>query len=103
MGKDVGAAVQGINLEDLQAYVDQTIELSIQDHTGEEQPAPFVKKQVKKVELCPDLTHVRLYFDHRNFLAIPLATDVAVIDKGLVAFDDVSKLYYVIREVDKYE
>jgi hypothetical protein len=103
MGKDVEAAVPGINLEDLKKYVKQTIELSIQDHAGDEQPAPFVKKQVNKVELCPDLTHVRLYFDHRNFLAIPISADVAVSDKGWVAFDDVSKLYYVIREVDKYE
>jgi uncharacterized protein YprB with RNaseH-like and TPR domain len=100
MGKDVGVAVQGINLKTLKVYVNQTIEFSIQDHTGEEQPAPFVKKQVKKVELCPDQTHVRLYFDPRNFWAIPLSSDVAVSDKGWVAFDDVSKLYYVIREVD---
>jgi hypothetical protein len=96
----MGKGVQGINIKDLQAYVDQTIELSIQDHSGEEQPAPFVKKQVKKVELCPDQTHVRLYFDHRNFLAIPLSSDIAVSDKGWVAYDDASKLYYVIREVD---
>ena len=100
MGKDVGAAVQGINIKDLQAYVDQTIELSIQDHTGEEQPAPFVKKQINKVELCPDQTHVRVYFDDRNFLAIPLSSDIAVSDKGWVAYDEASKLYYVIREVD---
>lgn len=100
MGKDVGAAVQGINLEDLKMYVNQTIELSIQDHSGEEIPAPYVKKQVQKVEICPDQTHVRLYFDRRNFLAIPLSSDVAISEKSWIAFDDASKLYYVIREVD---
>lgn len=99
MGKDVEAAVQGINLEELKIYVNQTVELSIQDYSGEEQAAPFIRKSFVKVELCPDETHVRIYFDDRNFFAIPGSSQVSVSEKDWVAFDEASKLYYVIRKV----
>ncbi|MGS2776547.1 hypothetical protein ACVBAX_04160 [Robertmurraya sp. GLU-23] len=93
------AAVQGINLEELKIYVNQTVELSIQDYSGEEQAAPFIRKSLVKVELCPDETHVRIYFDDRNFFAIPGSSQVSVSEKDWVAFDEASKLYYVIRKV----
>jgi hypothetical protein len=99
MGKDVGAAVQGINIEDLKIFVNQTVELSIQDYAGEEQAAPFIKKSLVKVGLCPDETHVRIYFDDKNFFAIPRASQVTVSEKEWVAFDEASKLYYIIRKV----
>jgi hypothetical protein len=95
----VGAAVEGINLEDLKIYVNQTVELSIQDYSGEEQAAPFIKKSVVKVGLCPDQTHMRIYFDDKNFFAIPRSSQVTVSEKEWVAFDKASKLYYVIRKV----
>lgn len=99
MGKDVEAIVQGINLEELKIYVNQTVELSIQDYTGEEQAAPFIRKALVKVGLCPDETHVRIYFDDKNFFAIPGSAQVTVSEKEWVAFDEASKLYYVIRKV----
>ncbi len=99
MGKDVGAAVQDINLEELKIYANQTVELSIQDYSAEEQTAPFIKKLLVKVGLCPDQTHVRIYFDDRNFFAIPRSCQVTVSEKEWVAFDEASKLYYVIRKV----
>lgn len=95
----MGAAVEGINLEDLKIYVNQTVELSIQDYSGEEQAAPFIKKSVVKVGLCPDQTHMRIYFDDKNFFAIPRSSQVTVSEKEWVAFDKASKLYYVIRKV----
>ncbi len=99
MGKDVGATVQGINMEDLKIFVNQTVELSIQDYAGEEQAAPFIRKSLVKVGLCPDETHVRIYFDDKNFFAIPRTSQVTVSEKEWVAFDEASKLYYVIRKV----
>lgn len=95
----MGAAVQGINLDDLMIFVNQTVELSIQDYSGEERTAPFIKKSLVKVGLCPDETHVRIYFDDRNFFAIPGSSQVTVSEKDWVAFDEASKLYYVIRKV----
>ncbi|MCM3601531.1 hypothetical protein M3175_12370 [Robertmurraya korlensis] len=95
----MGAAVQGINLKDLKIYVNQTVELSIQDYSGDEQAAPFIKKSLVKVGLCPEETHVRIYFDDRNFFAIPRSSQVTESEKEWVAFDEASKLYYVIRKV----
>lgn len=100
MGRGVEAAVEDINLDNLKVYANETVELSIQDFSGEEQAAPFLRKSVLKVGLCPDRTHVRIYFDNKNFFAIPRFSQVIVSEKDWVAFDETSKLYYVIRKVD---
>jgi len=92
--------VQGINIDDLKEFIGLPVKLSIQDHSGEEQPAPFLKKEVKKITYCPDRTHVRIFFDERNFFAIPLTANVSISDKEWLAFDEENKLYYVLRKVD---
>lgn len=92
--------MQGINVDDLKEFIGLTVELSIQDHSGEELPAPFLKKEVKNITYCPDRTHVRIYFDERNFFAIPLTANVSISDKEWLAFDEENKLYFILRKVD---
>lgn len=98
--RGVEVAVEVIKLEDVKKFVAEAVEVSIQDYIGEEQMAPFIKKQVTKYEICPDHTHLRLFFDDKNFFAVPLTAEVTVSDTEWIAYDSTSNLYYVMRKVD---
>jgi hypothetical protein len=92
--------VELINIRDLEVYVHKKVSISIQDVTGEEELAPFIEKTLQKVEQCPDGTHIRLFFNEREFFAIPRDASVSRSNSEWAAHDFSSKLNYVIRKVN---
>ena len=64
--------MEPINIDELQRFVGATVEIAIEDKEGGDQ-APVVKKTIKKIQFCPDQTHVRFYFDTIYFFAVPLS------------------------------
>ncbi len=82
----------------MKTLISHPVEIAILDEKSEEQPS-FFQKIVNKIELCPDKTHVRIYFDHITFLAIPVISAVTKCKNVWRAYDEVSGLNYVIREV----
>jgi hypothetical protein len=87
-----------IKIEELQSFVAVPVEVAILDEEGGER-APFVSKTVKKLELCPDQTHLRIYFDDFYFFAVPLHANVNQTENLWSAFDSDSELRYTIRKV----
>ena len=85
-------------INDLQRFAGSSVEISIMDEQGGDQ-APVIKKSLKKVQLCPDHTHVRFYFDDFYFLAVPLKSDVVETETTWSAFDKTSGLTYIIKKV----
>ncbi|MFE8699560.1 hypothetical protein ACFYKX_02865 [Cytobacillus sp. FJAT-54145] len=90
--------MESIDMDMLEDFVSSPVEVSIQDEQGNDKAA-FLKKEVKKIQLCPDQTHVRIYFDQDKFLAVPRTSTVSMFDNQWTAFDMFSDLYYVIRKV----
>ncbi|WP_077213390.1 hypothetical protein [Bacillus dakarensis] len=90
-----------INLQRLSEFIaSAAVEVAIQDEEGDDR-APFIRKEVTKVELCPDHTHVRIYFDQQKFFAVPLGSTVLFEDKQWSAYDQLSNLTYIIRRVEE--
>ncbi|MGG3468335.1 hypothetical protein ABES02_12730 [Neobacillus pocheonensis] len=85
-------------INDLQRFAGSSVEISIKDEQGGDQAA-IVKKTLKKVQLCPDQTHVRFYFDDFYFLAVPLGSDVVETETTWSAFEKTSGLTYNIKKV----
>ncbi|MDF1510512.1 hypothetical protein PZE06_20470 [Robertmurraya sp. DFI.2.37] len=81
-----------------QHYLFKTVEVAIQDIEGVER-APFVQKEIKKIGFCPDQTHLRIYFEHQNFFAIPLNAEVIIESDNWTAIDRLGNLKYIIRRV----
>jgi hypothetical protein len=75
------------------------VEVSIKDHQGGDQ-APSLKKMVENIGLCPDQTHLRIYFDKGKFVAVPVTATVTHTENEWVAFDHSSELEYVMRKVE---
>lgn len=90
--------MEHINNESLKSIISKPVEIAILDEESEEQPS-FLKKIVNKIEMCPDKTHVRIYFDHVTFFAIPVISTITKFKNEWRAYDGISGLYYVIREV----
>ncbi|WML38399.1 hypothetical protein RCG19_14360 [Neobacillus sp. OS1-2] len=86
-----------INVEDVNQFAGVEVEIFIHDEEGGDQ-APAVKKTVKKIQLCPDSTHIRFYFDHLNFLAVPRASRVIKMEDQWSASDPESGLTYKVRK-----
>lgn len=74
----------------------RTIEISIMDGRGSDQ-APSVRKSIKKVQLCPDSTHIRFYFDDFYFLAVPLTAEAIRTETEWTAHDSESGLTYKMK------
>ncbi|WP_254118958.1 hypothetical protein [Bacillus sp. FJAT-29790] len=83
-------------IEKIQSFVSLKAEVAILSHQDEDQ-APFVKKTIQKTELCPDGTHLRIYFDYHYFFAVPLTTNVSYSENEWKAYDPDAGLNYVIR------
>ncbi|CAH0345266.1 hypothetical protein [Bacillus sp. CECT 9360] len=88
------------NIEEWKQFVSHDVETAILDQQGE--MAPSVRKNIRKVEICPDGTHLRLYFDNVYFLAIPLTSEVSKTGNKWAAFDQVADLTYIIKKVDDF-
>lgn len=84
-------------IKDLERFLGEKIEVAIHDAETDMQP-PWIEKQIKKLELCPDETHLRIYFDTFYFFAIPLTSSVSQSDDDWSAYDLESGLYYLIRK-----
>lgn len=84
-------------IKDLERFRDEKIEVAIHDAKGDMQP-PWVEKKMKKLELCPDKTHLRIYFDTFYFFAIPLTSTIGQSNADWSAHDEESGLYYLIRK-----
>lgn len=85
------------NIVGLEKFIAHPVEIAIIDEQSDEQPL-FLNKTVYKIEICPDHTHLRIYFDHFSFFAIPLAATVIESEKEWKVYDQTAGLYYVIRE-----
>jgi hypothetical protein len=88
-------AVELIN--DLERFLGDKIEVAIHDAETDTQP-PWVEKQIKKLELCPDGTHLRIYFDTFYFFAVPLNSSVSQSDYDWSAYDQEGGLFYLIQK-----
>lgn len=84
-------------IKTLESFILGNVEVSILDEDGEDK-APFVKKEIIKTELCPDRTHLRIYFDRLQFFAVPLTAEIAISDGIWSAFDQQAGLTYVIKK-----
>ncbi|MDQ1004851.1 hypothetical protein QFZ28_005391 [Neobacillus niacini] len=88
--------MEPINLEKLQGFVGASVEVSVHDQQGGDQ-APAINKKIEKIEYCPDRTHIRFYFDRFNFIAVPLASDMAQSKTLFSASGTESGLTYTFR------
>lgn len=88
--------MEPIEMKILETFILQNAEVAILDEQGEDQ-APFLQKKIAKTELCPDKTHLRIYFDRRTFFAVPLTAAVTMNDSEWTAVDQQTGLKYVIR------
>ncbi|KMY54267.1 hypothetical protein AC623_10245 [Bacillus sp. FJAT-27231] len=89
-----------INIAELDSYVSIPVQLAIHDENGTK--APWTKKIIEQVTLCPDGTHLRLYFDQHHFLAIPRMSQVVKDDRLWIAHDEKNKLIYMIRKEETF-
>ena len=99
--KEGAAAVEQIKIEDLQSFCLDKVQVAILDKEGEAQ-APFVSKTIQKLEVCPENTHLRIYFDHHTFFAIPLTSTVSRNENQWSAYDGQSGLRYIVRKERGY-
>lgn len=90
-------AVELINMEDLQPFLSHAVGVTIYDHTWDDQ-SPFVSKTIHKLEICPDRTHLRIYFDELRFFAVPQTATVSISGDEWSAYDEAASLHYVIRK-----
>lgn len=93
--------MEPIKLEELNPFIGTPVELIIHDQDGGDQ-APAVKKIIKKVQFCPDGTHLRFYFDDFYFLAVPLSSSVSQSEDFWSAFDSESGLTYSVKKVQVF-
>lgn len=84
-------------IESLKSFLFENVEVSILDEDGEDK-APYVKKKISKTELCPDGTHLRIYFDRLQFFAVPLTAEVAMSEEVWSAIDQQAGLTYVVKK-----
>lgn len=84
-------------IKDVERFIGERIEVAIHDAKTNMQP-PWVEKKIKKLELCPDETHLRIYFDTFYFFAVPLTSSISQSEMDWSAYDDDSGLYYLIRK-----
>jgi hypothetical protein len=90
--------VEPINIDELQRFVGETMEISIEDKQSGDQ-APKIKKTIKTIQLCPDHTHVRFYFDSMYFLAVPLISNGSQSEGRFSASDLKSGLTYIFQKI----
>ncbi|MFE8695955.1 hypothetical protein ACFYKT_06190 [Cytobacillus sp. FJAT-53684] len=84
------------DIEKIESFISHRVEVAILDHPEEDQ-APFVKKMITKTGLCPDKTHLRIYFDDKYFFAVPLTANVKISENAWSAYDQEAGLNYCIR------
>lgn len=89
--------MEHVKIEDLEPYVSSPVLVRIRGEEGEEMP-PWLPKSIKKIEPCPDHTHLRIYFDSHYFFAVPFDSKVTQTEKEWTAYDGNTGLYYAIKK-----
>jgi hypothetical protein len=89
-------AVEAADVTALELFKTGSVSVVVHGEQGEETP-PTLTKSIKEYKNCPDHTHLRIYFDSVNFLAVPLTSQVECTEKVWTAYDKESGLYYVIK------
>lgn len=83
-------------MEDAERFISCAVKVGIRDVIGETGD-PWLCKTIHSISLCPDHTHMRIYFDRHTFLAVPLTSRVEQTDQEWCAYDEDTGLYYYIR------
>jgi hypothetical protein len=82
----------------LEEFLNLNVEIQIYGEKDEDHP-PSVTKPLKKLALCPDKTHLRLYFDDFYFIAVPKESNfVSALGHTVVIHDETANLYYKIKK-----
>ncbi|WP_186576357.1 hypothetical protein [Aquibacillus kalidii] len=89
-----------VQLTELERFINEPVKVCIHGKEGEEQ-APWVEKQVNSLTLCPDKTHLRIYFDSHYFFAVPLTSTVEQDETQWTAYDRAAGLFYAIKSEEK--
>lgn len=89
--------MEAISLDHLTRFIGKSVLIAIHDDQGEPTQAPAVNKWIKKIQLCPDQTHIRFYFDDFYFLAVPLSSRMTETEQEWSAFDEESGLIYTLK------
>lgn len=88
-----------LTIDDVRSFITQNVGITIYDQTWTDQ-SPLRSEKVSHVQLCPKETHLRVYFNERNFFAIPREAEVTKTKTKWSAFDEKSRLHYVIERSD---
>ncbi|MBS4209221.1 hypothetical protein KHA95_14250 [Bacillus sp. FJAT-50079] len=84
-------------MAELQPFLHTKVGVTIYDEEWEDKTPPIPKK-IQKLAICPDGTHLRIYFDEHRFFAVPHTSKVTVSEREWIAFDQMANLHYVIRK-----
>lgn len=87
-----------INSLKLKDFVSIPIKLTIQGNEEVNQPA-WMEKTIQNAKLCPDGTHIRLYFDSFHFIAVPKHSEITKTSHMWSAFDKETSLRYLIKKI----
>jgi len=85
-----------LKIEDVMPFITENVGVTIYDESWEAQ-SPLRKEKISHVALCPNETHLRVYFNERNFFAIPRESKIIKTNKKWEAYDEISRLHYVIE------
>lgn len=86
-----------IQIESLNQFIATNVGITIYDDTWTDQ-SPLRSEKVKKVTYCPNETHIRVYFNERQFFAIPRTAKVTETSASWTAIDEEGGLHYVIQK-----
>ncbi|MDL4841917.1 hypothetical protein [Aquibacillus rhizosphaerae] len=92
--------MQTVEMKSLEKLVDSSVQVCIYGKSSEDK-APWVDKRISKLSLCPDETHLRIYFDSHFFFAVPLTSSVEQKQNEWIAYDKEANLHYAIKSEEK--
>lgn len=83
-------------IEDVKSLIRENVGVTIYDESWTAQ-SPLREEKIHHVSLCPNKSHLRIYFNERNFFAIPREAKVKTRDNKWIAYDEKSRLHFVIE------
>ncbi|MEC2159237.1 hypothetical protein [Virgibacillus halodenitrificans] len=91
-----------VNAKDVDNFKNNPVFVCIYGEQSEDQ-APWVRRNILKTTLCPDSTHLQIYFDKHFFFAVPLSSKVDMSDHAWTAYDEKARLHYAIKKEVKVD
>lgn len=85
-----------LNIDDLKSFISEDVGVTIYDQTWTDQ-SPLRSETVHKVEVCPQNSHIRIYFNEKKFFAVPKTSKVKITASSWTAVDEASGLHYVVK------